>query len=37
LDDAQQKLERWISDYAFTDPQSADETIDWSNAPIIKL
>jgi polysaccharide deacetylase family protein (PEP-CTERM system associated) len=37
LDDAQQKLERWISDYAFTDLQSADKTIDWSNAPIIKL
>jgi hypothetical protein len=37
LDDAQQKLERWISDYVFTDLQSADKTIDWSNAPIIKL
>jgi len=37
LRDAQPKLERWINEYPFTDLQTADKTIDWSNAPIIKL
>ncbi|MFZ4547344.1 MAG: polysaccharide deacetylase family protein [Bacteroidales bacterium] len=37
LDDCQQKLERWISEYSFTDLQSADKNIDWSKVPKIKL
>ncbi len=37
LDDAQLKLERWISEYLFTDLHTADKNIDWSNAQIIKL
>ncbi len=37
LRDAQPKLERWINEYPFTNLQTADKTIDWSKASIIKL
>lgn len=37
INNSQQKLERWISDYPFTDLRTADATINWANAPIVKL
>lgn len=37
LNNAQQKLERWISEYAFTDLRTADASIDWNCAPVVKL
>ena len=37
LNNAQQKLERWISEYAFTDLRTADASIDWNNVPVVKL
>ncbi len=33
LNNSQQKLERWISEYSFTDMRTADASIDWENAP----
>jgi polysaccharide deacetylase family protein (PEP-CTERM system associated) len=37
LKDAQQKFERWITEYSFTDLRSADAAIDWTKSPIVKL
>lgn len=37
LDNSQQKLEKWISDYPFTDLQTADQSIDWDRAAIVSL
>ncbi len=37
LNNAQQKLERWISEYSFTDLKTADKTIDWDSALVVKL
>ena len=31
------KLQNWINDYEFTDLKDADDSINWSNAPIISL
>ena len=30
------KLEKWISDFHFTDLATADQSIDWDNAPVVK-
>jgi hypothetical protein len=35
LDNSQQKLERWISEYPFTDIGSADLSIDWLSVPVV--
>lgn len=37
LNNSQIKLERWISEYDFTDLRTADAGMDWSKAPIVKL
>ena len=37
LSSCMSKLEKWTSEFEFTDLQDADEYVDWSNAPIIKL
>jgi polysaccharide deacetylase family protein (PEP-CTERM system associated) len=37
LRNSQEKLERWISEYSFTDLRTADAAIDWNRAPIVKL
>lgn len=37
LSDCMNKLEKWTSEFKFTDIEEANLTIDWSNAPIIKL
>jgi peptidoglycan-N-acetylglucosamine deacetylase len=37
LKNSQHKLEQWISEYSFTDLRSADTSIDWNKAPIVKL
>ncbi len=37
LNSSQQKLERWISEFTFTDLRTADKTIDWSKAQIVNL
>lgn len=37
LNNSQQKLERWISEYKFTDLHTANESIDWANAPVVNL
>jgi polysaccharide deacetylase family protein (PEP-CTERM system associated) len=37
LNNAQQKLERWISEYSFTDLRAADASIDWNSARVVKL
>ena len=31
------KLEKWITEYQFTDLKEADKSINWANVPIIKL
>jgi peptidoglycan-N-acetylglucosamine deacetylase len=37
LQSSQQKLERWISEYSFTDLRTADESIDWESTPVVQL
>lgn len=37
LSNCMYKLEKWTTDFKFTDLEGADKSIDWSNAPIIKL
>lgn len=37
LSTCMKKLEKWTSEFKFTDLEGADISIDWSNAPIIKL
>ena len=37
LKGAENKLRRYLSDFRFTDIQTASESIDWDNAPVIKL
>lgn len=37
LSSSQQKLERWISEYTFTDIRTADASIDWGSAPVVEL
>lgn len=37
LSSCMQKLEKWTSEFEFTDLQAADEYVDWLNAPVIKL
>jgi hypothetical protein len=37
LSSSQSKLERWISEYAFTDLRTADNSIDWAKAHIVDL
>jgi len=37
LNNSQEKLERWISEYHFTDMLTADKSIDWTNVPHVKL
>jgi len=37
LRSAQAKLERWITDYDFTDIRTADASIDWESAFVVKL
>jgi hypothetical protein len=37
LSNSQQKLERWISDYAFTDLRTADASINWETAAVVDM
>jgi polysaccharide deacetylase family protein (PEP-CTERM system associated) len=37
LNESQQKLERWISEFTFTDLRSADASMDWKTTPIVHL
>ncbi len=37
LENSQRKLERWISEYTFTDLRSADAAIDWTKTPVVSL
>lgn len=37
LKEASQKLEKWLTDFEFVDIHTAIETVDWNNAPIVKL
>ncbi len=37
LRNSQQKLERWISEYAFTDLRTADASINWEEVPVVTL
>ena len=37
LNNSQQKLERWISEYSFITMQAADQSINWDSVPIVKL
>ena len=37
LSNCMHKLEKWTTDFKFTDLEEADKSIDWSNAPRIKL
>lgn len=37
LTNCMNKLEKWTIDFKFTDLEGADKTINWSNAPVIKL
>jgi peptidoglycan-N-acetylglucosamine deacetylase len=36
LRSSQEKLERWISEFPFTDLRTADASIDWNQAPVVK-
>jgi hypothetical protein len=31
------KLEKWVNDFDFIDLRSADQLVDWDNAPVIEL
>jgi peptidoglycan-N-acetylglucosamine deacetylase len=37
LNESQQKLERWISEFEFTDLRTADTSIDWDATPVVQL
>ena len=37
LSNCMHKLEKWTTDFKFTDLDGADKSIDWSNTPVIKL
>jgi polysaccharide deacetylase family protein (PEP-CTERM system associated) len=37
LNDAQQKLERWLNEFSFTDLGTADASMDWANTSVINL
>lgn len=37
IDTAEQKLRQWLTDFDFVDIKTADEMIDWNNAPRIDL
>lgn len=37
LNHSQQKLERWISEFEFTDLRTADAATDWKNAPVVRF
>lgn len=37
LRESESKLRRWLSDFMFTDVQSAAELVDWASAPITRL
>ena len=37
LKNSQTKLERWISEYAFTDLRTADASMDWATSPVAYL
>lgn len=37
ISSAQSKLEKWLSDFEFTDVSTADKLVDWSKANVIKL
>ena len=31
------KLEKWVNDFDFIDLRSADQLVNWDNAPVIEL
>ena len=37
LHESQQKLERWISEFSFTDLHTADASMDWNATPVVQL
>ena len=37
LSNSQVKFERWISEYSFTDLNTADKSIDWNKAQVVSL
>lgn len=37
LKGAENKLHRWLTEFQFTDIATANEVIDWSKAPVVKL
>ena len=37
LSSCMNKLEKWTSEFQFTDLKGADKSINWANVPIIKL
>ena len=37
LKGAEKKLRRWLTDFDFTDIAMANEIIDWTKAPVVKL
>ena len=37
LKNAENKLEKWLSDFEFTDMATAIQMIDWENVPVVNL
>ena len=37
LSGAENKLRKWLRDFAFVDLRTADSRIDWNKAPVIEL
>ena len=34
---AESKLEKWLSDFEFTDLATAIQNIDWENVPVVEI
>ena len=37
LKGAESKLEKWLSDFEFTDMATAIQNIDWGNVPVVEI
>ena len=37
LKNAENKLEKWLSDFEFTDMATAIQMIDWENVPVVEI
>jgi hypothetical protein len=37
LKNAENKLEKWLSDFEFTDIATAIKKIDWENVPVVEI